>query len=131
MGFLSDIQTVFVGGNKKKKQELPPPARIMIVPEPGPTRDEEIRTWMNEGKMPSKVVRMEGNINQLFGHVQTRTPQNENQFVNKPRKLFGDPNNVNEAFHDTWLKVDKTKYSFKSDWPDSWKFGTENKKRRR
>ena len=131
MGFLSDIQTVLVGGNKKKPQELPPPARIMIVPEPGPTREQEIKAWMDRGEMPSKVKRMEGNINQLFGHVNTRTPANENQFVNKTKKRYGDPNNIDEAFKDPWMKADKKTNTFKNDWPDSWNFGIENKKRRR
>ena len=93
MGFLKDM---ILGAPKKKLPELET-RRIMVVNEPGPTTRQQIGSWMNEGTIPAKLTRMDEKIGSMFGRVQPRN-KNENQFIKKKTRTYGDPNNIDQMF---------------------------------
>ena len=137
MGFLKDISTVFTGGNHKKRDPPQSPTLIQVVEAPPPTRDEEVRSWLNEGTIPRKLQRMDDQIYKMFGiGGEPKTPRNENHFVNKAKKRGGcDCHDCNEPFKDAWMHKNHTHDNYKTqnfdNSFDGWDLFAPNKKRRK
>lgn len=97
MGFLTNV---ILGPQKKKQQSEPETQRIMVVEEPGPTTREQIGNWMNKGTIPDKLTRMDEKIGSMFGRVRPYRKTDDNQFIQKKTRKYGDPNNINQIFDD-------------------------------
>lgn len=95
MGFLTNM----ILGPPKKQQPESETRRIMVVNEPEPSTKQQVGSWINEGSLPQKLIRMDEKIGSMFGRVHPhRLQADKNQFINKKNKVYGDPNNINQMF---------------------------------
>lgn len=95
MGLITDL---LMGKPKSPPTELDT-RRIIVSNEPLPTPRQEVKTWMNEGTIPSKVVRMDEKMGDVFARVKKfRENPRDSQFIHKRGRTYGDPNNIDEMF---------------------------------
>ena len=95
MGLITDL---LMGKPKSPPTELEA-RRIIVSNEPLPTPRQEVKTWMNEGTIPSKVVRMDEKMGEVFARVKKfKENPRDSQFIHKRGRTFGDPNNIDEMF---------------------------------